>query len=109
MRKSQLCRSGGGTSQRLALVFVALAGASIRFGAMAAADPIWPVAGNGSAADTIRDLQNQGYTVAINGSVTAPLERCLVTAIHNSDRSGGTPDQSTTVYVDVFCPSDRDS
>ena len=91
-----------------ALVVVALAAASIRFGAMAAADPVWPVAGNGSAADTIGDLQDQGYTVAINGSITAPLERCLVTAIHNPDRSGGKPDPSTTVYLDASCPPERD-
>ena len=70
-----------------AWVVAAWAAASIAVGVMAAADPVWPVAGNGTAADTIRELQDQGYTVAINGSITAPLERCLVTAIHNPDRS----------------------
>jgi hypothetical protein len=72
---------------------------------MAAADP---VPGAQSAADTIADLEAEGCTVAINGYITAPLERCSVTAIHNPDRSGGKPDQSTTVYVDESCPPDHD-
>ena len=76
---------------------------------MATADPVWPVADAESAADTIRDLEAQGYTVAINGSITAALERCSVTAIHNPDRSNGKPDRSTTIYVDVSCPPDHDS
>ena len=91
------------------LVVAAWAAASIAVAPLGAADPVWPVPGAESAADTIRDLEAQGYTVAINGSITAPLERCSVTAIHNPDRSGGKPDPSTTVYVDVSCPPDHDS
>ena len=58
------------------------------------------------------DLRDQGYTVAINlvaGDRTA-LSRCSVTAIHNPDRSpDAVPMNSTTVYVDVSCPSDNHS
>ena len=42
-----------------ALAVVALAAASIAVGAMAAADPVWPVAGDGSAADTRRTCKNR--------------------------------------------------
>lgn len=74
------------------------------------AEPIWPVAGAESAADTINDLKDQGYIVAINwvaGDKTVPLSRCSVTAIHNPDHSpDAVPASSTTVYVDVSCPSD---
>jgi hypothetical protein len=94
-----------------ALVVVGLSAASIPGGTMAAADPVWPYAGAESAADTIRDLEDQGYTVAINwvaGDHTVALSRCSVVAIHNPDRSpDAVPMTSTTVYVDVSCPSDH--
>jgi hypothetical protein len=77
---------------------------------IAAADPVWPVAGAESAADTIRDLQDQGYNVAINwvnGHSYSDLSRCNVNAIYNPDRSADSPPpESTTVYVDVQCPHD---
>lgn len=76
-----------------------------------AAQPVWPVAGAESAADTISDLEDQGYDVAINwvaGDRSVPLSRCSVTAIHNPDRSAdAVPLSSTTVYVDISCPSDN--
>ncbi len=91
----------------IALVLVAAGGAQ----PTCAAEPVWPVAGSESAADTISDLEDQGYSVAINwiaGDRTVPLSRCSVTAIHNPDRSAdGVPISSTTVYVDVSCPSDH--
>jgi hypothetical protein len=91
---------------------VAAAGAAIVLvvAPVAGADPVWPVAGDDSAADTIADLEDQGYTVQINwehGLNRTPLYRCRVTGINNPDRSGTSPPpQNTTVYVDVNCPSD---
>jgi hypothetical protein len=81
------------------------AAASIAAVPMAAADP---TAGNQSAAAIIKDLEAKGYTVEINGSITAPLERCFVNAIHNPQLSGVRADQPTTVYVDVSCPPELD-
>jgi hypothetical protein len=73
------------------------------------ADPVWPVAGESSAADVINDLEDQGYSVAINwvsGPSSEPLSTCRVLAIHNPDRSpDAVPTKSTTVYVDVSCPN----
>lgn len=66
------------------------AAAAISAAPIAAADPVWPYAGAESAADTIRDLEDQGYTVAINwvnGYSTHPLSECSVSAINNPDRS----------------------
>lgn len=95
---------------RLAPVALLLVAATVT-PATSAADPVWPVAGAESAADTISDLQDQGYTTAINwvaGDKTVPLSRCSVTAIHNPDHSAdAVAVSSTTVYVDVSCPSDN--
>ncbi|KDE99193.1 hypothetical protein Y900_009590 [Mycolicibacterium aromaticivorans JS19b1 = JCM 16368] len=91
---------------RLAVAPVAVVGAVV-VAAPAAADPPWPAAGTESAADTIRDLQSQGYRVGINwvfGYTSQSLDRCSVTGIHNP---GGPPDESaepTTVFIDVSCP-----
>jgi hypothetical protein len=51
--------------------------------------------GAGSAADTVKSLQADGYTVQINGATTSPLSECTVTAVH----------PGSTVYVDIACPS----
>ncbi|WP_396927629.1 hypothetical protein [Mycolicibacterium sp.] len=91
---------------------VAVAAALLMAAPPAAADPPWPVAGAESAADTIRDLQSQGYRVGINwvfGYTRTSLDRCAVTAIHNP--GGPPPDESaspTTVYIDVSCPDHDD-
>jgi hypothetical protein len=94
-------------------VAAAVAAASIAVSPTANADPAWPVAGAESAADTIRDLQRQGYNVQINwvnGISRGDLSRCSVRAIYNPDRSATSPPpQSTTVYVDVDCIHDNDS
>jgi hypothetical protein len=85
---------------------------SICAAAVASADPVWPAAGTSSAAETIRALEDQGYSVAINwvnGSSTEPLSLCRTIAVHNPDRSpDAVPTPSTTVYVDVLCPDDDD-
>ena len=92
----------------LAPALVAVGVAAFAAAPIAGAEPVRPVAGAESAADTIRDLEDQGYTVAINwvgGYSTEPLSRCSVSAIHNPDRSPDTqPSKATTVYVDVVCP-----
>jgi hypothetical protein len=79
---------------------------------VAVADPVWPVAGGESAADTIRDLESQGYTVQINwvnGYSLQDLHRCTVNAIYNPDRSATSPPpEFTTVYIEVQCPHDDD-
>ena len=75
----------------------------------ASAEPVWPIPGAESASATIADLEAQGYAVQINwvnGRSRTPLSRCSVTAIHNPDRSPGSENTFTVVYVDVSCPSD---
>lgn len=76
---------------------------------IAAADPVWPVAGNQPADATIEELAAQGYDVQINwvsGYPTVPLFECWVDAIHNP---GGPPNPKTlnVVYVDIGCPSNN--
>jgi hypothetical protein len=75
----------------------------------AAAEPGPPAQDGVSAADTIADLQEQGYDVQINwvrGISSEPLSECWTTGINNPNRSGGPPTGFTTVYVDVSCPDD---
>jgi hypothetical protein len=85
-------------------------------GLVAAAAVGLPVAaavptGSTSAADTVRTLQDMGYSVQINGSVTEPLSQCKVTGVHGLTATDSTgrrvnPTQFDTAYVDVDCPSD---
>jgi hypothetical protein len=51
--------------------------------------------GVGSAADTVKSLEADGYTVQVNGAVNRSLSECSVTAVH----------PGSTVYVDIACPS----
>ena len=51
--------------------------------------------GVGSAADTVKNLQADGYTVQVNGAATTPLSECTVTGVH----------PGSTVYIDIACPS----
>ena len=60
-----------------------------------AADVAAAPSGVGSAADTVKSLEAEGYTVGINGAVIRTLSECSVTAVH----------PGSTVYVDVACPS----
>jgi hypothetical protein len=78
---------------------------------VAAAEPVWPVAGAESAAATIDDLEAQGYDVQINwvsGVSSVSLSRCKVTAIHNPNHSPPSENTLATVYVDVSCPNEPD-
>ncbi len=89
------------TTQRLASLFYAALGvAAVVVAPVAAADPDID---SESAAAVIDELQEQGYTVEINGvpsGDTALLTSCTVTAIHDSDTAA-------TVFVDVACPIQR--
>jgi hypothetical protein len=78
---------------------------------VAAAEPVWPVAGAESAAATIDDLEAQGYDVQINwvsGVSSVSLSRCKVTAIHNPNHSPPSENTLATVYVDVSRPNEPD-
>jgi hypothetical protein len=74
---------------------------------IAAADPIGPVPGNQSAADTLSELQAQGYALQINwvtGYPDGPLSECWVDAIHNPDGAPASQNTLAIVHVDVGCP-----
>ena len=74
----------------------AVAAGVLALGALgSAADAGAVPSGVGSAADTVKDLQADGYTVAVNGAVNRSLSECTVTGVH----------PGTTVYVDIACPS----
>ncbi len=60
-----------------------------------AADAVAAPTGVGSAADTVKSLEAEGYIVQINGAATSVLSECTVTGVH----------PGTTVYVDIACPS----
>lgn len=63
--------------------------------------------GGGNAGDTVANLQKQGYSVQLNGSVSAPLSQCTVTDVHGASAlpaGQSSAMSSTTVYVDVSCP-----
>ena len=60
-----------------------------------AADAVAAPTAVGSAADTVKSLEADGYIVQINGAATVPLSECTVTGVH----------PGTTVYVDIACPS----
>ena len=77
---------------------------------IAAADPVWPVAGAEPADATLRDLAAQGYNVQINwvgGYSNVSLSECKVTAIHNPDGTPTSQNPLATVYVDISCPSNN--
>ena len=64
---------------------------ALGFAADAGAAP----SGVGTAADTVKSLEADGYTVQVNGAVNRSLSECSVTAVH----------PESTVYVDIACPS----
>jgi hypothetical protein len=86
----------------------AAAAVSIAGAPVAAADPAFPVAGNGPASDTINALQAQGYDVQINwleGHPNVPLKECLVREIDDPNGPTAITSSPLTVYVDVTCPN----
>jgi hypothetical protein len=82
--------------------FGALAAAALGLAGTAAAFPQ-----GGTAADTAATLSAEGYRVAFNGSVSAPLSECAVTGTHPSLDAAATraEKENTTVFIDVSCPS----
>ena len=58
-----------------------------------------------SAADTIKSLQDQGYSVQINGLANAPLSKCRVTGVHGLSGTMVGSAEFDTVYVDISCPT----
>ena len=68
-----------------------LVSGALGFAADAGAAP----SGVGTAADTVKSLEADGYTVQVNGAVNRSLSECSVTAVH----------PGSTVYVDIACPS----
>jgi hypothetical protein len=100
-------------SRKLGLLAPGLLAAALPLahGPVAAAEPVWPVAGAESAGATIDDLEAQGYDVQINwvsGVSSVPLSWCKVTAIHNPNHSPPSENTFATVYVDVSCPNPDD-
>ena len=87
-----------------------LAGLLVTAG-MAAAGPASAMSAvDTSAADTVRQLTDEGYSVQINRTAEVPLSECRTTGVHGIPNSVGgdmDPLRSTTVYVDVSCPSDN--
>ncbi len=83
----------------------------------AAADPVLPVAGGGSASDAVSQLQSAGYTVSINyleGRPNVPLNECKVTGITTFGAAMTSttimmmlmePDEFDTAFIDVACPN----
>lgn len=96
------------TPRHVALLLYAVAGAAtIVFAPAAAADPDIDTE---SASAVIEELQEQGYTVEINGvpsGDTSLLTNCTVTEIHNPGNTSPSPPETTTVFVDIACPIQR--
>jgi hypothetical protein len=77
-----------------------LAAAALGLAGPAAAAP----AGPGSASDVIKQLQEEGYSVQLNGDRTAPLSECNVLGVNPSVSGPASPTEFTTVYVNISCP-----
>ncbi|TDO11844.1 hypothetical protein EV580_3566 [Mycobacterium sp. BK086] len=84
-------------------------GAALSAPATAAAIPT-----SGSAADVVKALQDQGYSVQFNSPSTMPLSRCTVTGVHGlvvmmmpdgSLMMRMDPGNPGSVYVDLNCPT----
>jgi hypothetical protein len=93
------------------LVIASCATAAAAIAPLAAADPVWPVAGAEPADQTINDLQAQGYVVKINwvgGYSNESLSQCSVKGIHNPDGPPTSLQPIEIVYVDISCPGHFD-
>ncbi len=101
----------------LALSSIAVGAAvSIAGAPSAAADPILPTAGNGSASDAVSQLQAAGYDVSINfleGNPNVPLSECRTQSISGLKGMTTATDvmmmlmdgQLSQVSIDVTCPN----
>lgn len=91
-------------SRRYATLFAAVGAVTIAVAAPVTADPD---VDSESAAAVIDELQEQGYSVEVNGAPagdTSLLTTCTVTSIHNPGDPTPDPTTTTTVSVDVACP-----
>jgi hypothetical protein len=88
--------------------------AAIAVGALGPTGVATAVPPSGSAADVVKALQDQGYSVQFNGTTNGPLSDCTVTGVHGLTVMMTTDGQLMmkmqagnpgTVYVDVSCPS----
>jgi hypothetical protein len=98
-------------SPKFGMLAAALTAVAVAYPPVAAAEPVWPVAGAEDAGATVDDLQAQGYDVQINwvsGMPSVPLHWCKVTAVHNPNHAPPTDNTLETVYVDVSCPNPDD-
>ncbi|WP_052960187.1 hypothetical protein [Mycobacterium sp. EPa45] len=86
------------------------AGAALATTAVASAVPI----NSGSAADVVKALQDQGYSVQFNQPSTMALSRCTVNGVHGLTvmmMTDGSlmmrmdPANNGVVYVDLSCPN----
>lgn len=94
MKKFTLTAAGVGALAATALGLAGVAGA--------AATPTY----GGSPADTVKDLQAEGYFVQLNGITDGvPLSRCMTTGIDGL-QSAPDPTRLNTVYLDFTCPND---
>lgn len=93
------------------LTFGALAAAALGVAGTAAAAPV----SHNSAAEAISQLEQMGYTVAVNvvnGPSSSLMSECSVSGVHGragTDSQGQPLAPAGTVYVDVHCPDDADS
>jgi hypothetical protein len=91
-------------------MFVGLAAAALGSASTANADPT-----SGNAADVVKALQDQGYSVQFNMPSTMQLTRCTVNGVHglavtmapdgNLMAMMAPKSQGGNVYVDLNCPS----
>jgi protein-disulfide isomerase len=89
---------------------LAAAGLLVTAGLGAAGPASAASAVDASAADAVRQLTDEGYRVQINGIAEVPLSECRTTGVHGIPNGVGgdmDPLRSTTVYVDISCPSDN--
>jgi hypothetical protein len=90
----------------ITVTFSALAAGAVGLAGATAAFP-----SDGSAADTAKGLQDKGFNVRLNGTVSGALSKCIVTGVQglNNSNIGADgavidPSQRTTVFVDISCP-----
>jgi hypothetical protein len=91
------------------IVVTTLAAGALSAAALGLASTAGAFPSAGSAADTVQNLEAQGYKVQLNWIESAPLSRCSVTGIHPTlrDSASRTEKENTTVFVDPSCLSEH--
>ncbi|RDH80096.1 hypothetical protein DVS77_03635 [Mycolicibacterium moriokaense] len=90
------------------IALATLTAAALAVPALVMAGPAAAFPNAGTAEDTVTDLESEGYKVELNGSTNnVALSRCQVTGMHPTlpDSATLAEKQSTTVFVDIACPS----